>query len=614
MKKVLAWLLVLSLTVVISIGVTLAYLTDTDEDVNVMTLGNVMIDQLEYERADVETANDNAQVQEFHNNKPLYPAVTDNGFDYTPGATVVDWKQIGKDGYTTQIWDPEKINNELDKMVFVKNKGSYDAYVRTVFAFEAGNYGTATELLEAIHMNLNETDFHWTWMETPVEIPNAEGTENTKYFIAVATYDHILAPGALSEISLSQIALDKSATNEDVEAFGETYQILVKTQAIQADGFRNELLPEHENAQTALDAGFGAVQNALPFENDNPYRGTDLRTALHHYQGDPSNVITQKITKVVFGRNKDYPEIIDNYKATLVDVGQDVKINIYYVGDSGTYNVYFLSDSPIYAPEDSASLFAGMTALTEVDTSNLDMSRTNTMRRMFSGDTNLRTVNAGNWDTSNVTSMNGLFMNCQSLQELDVSGWDTSKVTDMYAMFYACRSLPTLDVSEWNVGNVTNMEFTFSGCEQFTTLNVADWDVSEVTSFDAFLQSVRKADTMKLEYLDVSKWDTGKCLNYDRMFFWCTQLKTLDMSSWNSENVKDMGSMFFNCSSLTTLYVSERWSTASLTYSAGMFSGCSKLVGGNGTAFAVAKVADGSYARIDTTETPGYLTYKAVTN
>ena len=72
--------------------------------------------------------------------------------------------------------------------------------------------------------------------------------------------------------------------------------------------------------------------------------------------------------------------------------------------------------------------------------------------------------------------------------------------------------------------------------------------------------------------------------------------------------------MFFNCGSLTTLYASERWSTASLTYSEGMFSGCSQLVGGNGTAFATARVTDGSYAQIDTPETPGYLTYKAAPN
>ena len=96
MKKVIAWLLVLTLTAAVSIGATLAYLTDTEEATNVMTVGKVQIDQLEYERVDDETANENADVQEFHDNKPLYPAVTEDGFDYTPGDSYVDWEQIGK--------------------------------------------------------------------------------------------------------------------------------------------------------------------------------------------------------------------------------------------------------------------------------------------------------------------------------------------------------------------------------------------------------------------------------------------------------------------------------------------------------------------------------------
>ena len=50
--------LILILAVVMSIalaaGSTMAYLQDTDEDVNVMTLGTVYINQLEYERVPTE--------------------------------------------------------------------------------------------------------------------------------------------------------------------------------------------------------------------------------------------------------------------------------------------------------------------------------------------------------------------------------------------------------------------------------------------------------------------------------------------------------------------------------------------------------------------------------
>ena len=74
MKKSIPWLLVRALTVTVSGRATPAYPTDTDEDVNVMTLGKVKIDQLEYERINDETENEDAEVQEFHDNKPLLPA------------------------------------------------------------------------------------------------------------------------------------------------------------------------------------------------------------------------------------------------------------------------------------------------------------------------------------------------------------------------------------------------------------------------------------------------------------------------------------------------------------------------------------------------------------
>ena len=357
MKKVIAWLLVLALTAAVSIGATLAYLTDTDEDVNVMTLGKVKIDQLEYERIDDETKDEDATVQEFHDNKPLYPGVYEDGFDFGTEDNYVNWEQIGKEDYTSGIWNPDEINNELDKMVFVKNKGDYDAYVRTMFAFEAGNYTTLEEFREMVHLNLNETDWTWEWTETPVTI--GEST----YFVATATYNKVLAPGALTEISLSQIALDKTATNEDVEAFGETYQILVKSQGIQADGF--------DTPDAALNEGFGVIDETnVPWENDNATKGIDLRKALHYYEGG-STKITSKVTNVVFALNSDYPQIVDAYDATLVDVDQDVPVNAYYVPNGNYYDVYFLANDDIYLPADCNCLFGSMSQLLTVDTENL---------------------------------------------------------------------------------------------------------------------------------------------------------------------------------------------------------------------------------------------------
>ena len=72
-----------------------------------------------------------------------------------------------------------------------------------------------------------------------------------------------------------------------------------------------------------------------------------------------------------------------------------------------------------------------------------------------------------------------------------------------------------------------------------------------------------------------------------------------------------MDSMFYNDSALETITVSGRWSCAELMYDSLMFFGCTKLVGGNGTAYSSGHMKrDMGYAHIDTDGNPGYFTGK----
>ena len=581
MKKVLAWLLVLALTAAISIGATLAYLTDTDEDVNVMTLGNVKIDQLEYERVDDETANDKAEVQEFHDNKPLYPAITENGFDYTPGGSYVDWEQIGKDGYTSEIWNPDSINNELDKMVFVKNKGTYDAFVRTVFAFEAGNYTTLAQFKSMVHMNLNESHYAWEWVETPVEIPNAEGG-TTKYFVATATYNKILAPGALTEISLSQIALDKTATNADVEAFGETYQILAKSQGIQADGFNNAIM--------ALNDGFDVIDaRNIPWEIDAPVVGADVRTALKYLNADPTGTdITAKVTKVVFGLNSDHPEIVNGYEGILTSVDQDVPVHTYYVPNGSNYDVYMLSNSDIYLPKDSSRLFSEMSKLTTVDTSNLSTARAELMNHLFFKCSALTDVDVSGFDTSKVTTMKSLFNACSKLTGVDVSKWDVSNVKDMSYMFRACNAMTEIDLSNWDVSGVQNMEYMFSFSEKLQKVDTTGWNTKSVTSTKGMFMNCYKLE----EIIGAGEWDLSNNTNMYYMFQNNNSLEYIDVSNWNCSNVTDMQGVFYNCKKLKTVEGLENWDTSSATTMYCLFSKCAALADADVSNFKTGNVED----------------------
>ena len=82
---------------------------------------------------------------------------------------------------------------------------------------------------------------------------------------------------------------------------------------------------------------------------------------------------------------------------------------------------------------------------------------------------------------------------------------------------------------------------------------------------------------------------------------------------FNTSAVVNTEQMFENCSALETIYVGDGWDMSKVTSSGSMFSNCSELVGGNGTVYNSSK-RDASYARVDTPETPGYLTYKAPAN
>jgi len=67
--------------------------------------------------------------------------------------------------------------------------------------------------------------------------------------VLIFTYTNPLAAGETTIPSLKQVYLDKAADNQHVQAFGDTYDIIAVSQAIQIDGFGD--------AASALNEGFG---------------------------------------------------------------------------------------------------------------------------------------------------------------------------------------------------------------------------------------------------------------------------------------------------------------------------------------------------------------------
>lgn len=280
MKKIIAIVLAIVLVAGLSIAGTLAYLQDDDYAENTMTTGNVYIEQLEYQRVmdangslveGVEGTDFNAdygitrsyKLEEFKQNKPALPAVYNNGEDATESYDDFQqlWNGVGAPG-SNEIFD-DTMKNVVDKFVFVENTGNTSAYFRTIIAVE-----TPEGVQGKIHLNMNDNIRY----DYNCELDGRQGLNNmtklpvvingTHYRVYVALHTEALAPDAISRPSFMQAYLAPTTTNEDCALFGDTWDILTLSQAVQAAGF--------DNAQTALDAAFGEVteENVLTWFAD----------------------------------------------------------------------------------------------------------------------------------------------------------------------------------------------------------------------------------------------------------------------------------------------------------------------------------------------------------
>lgn len=235
-KKVLLMCISLVLTAVIAIGGTIAYLSDTKSDVNVMTLGNVYIKQLEEERVDrTKLPTTEGNLKDFEQNKALFPAVFEG--------SSIPWDTESE---ADQAWKIVDRYNEgvIDKFVTVKNVGNTAAYVRTIIAYEGDTvYGPLGDYIHVVNNTTNVSPaISCEWIEN-VEI------EGTIYTVAVYTYPKALVAGQTSVPSLKQVYMNKAADNDVIAYYGDTYDILVISQAVQAAGF--------PDAKTALNEAFG---------------------------------------------------------------------------------------------------------------------------------------------------------------------------------------------------------------------------------------------------------------------------------------------------------------------------------------------------------------------
>ena len=318
----------------------------------------------------------------------------------------------------------------------------------------------------------------------------------------------------------------------------------------------------------------------------------------------------------------------NNVETIDVSEAKDESIKAYY--DNGTIYLYTML-SKVILNKSSDNLFRYLAKVTEIDTKSFDTTNVTNMSYMFDWCSSLTSLDVSNFDTANVTDMGRIFNCCTSLTSLDVSNFDTSNVTDTSGMFSGCSSLTSLDVSKFDTSNVTNMSYMFDWCSSLTSLDVSNFDTSNVTDMTAMFSDcnsltsldLSKFDTSKvtnmrwifygctsLTSLDVSNFDTSNVTDMDYMFYYCRSLTSLDVSNFDTSKVTDMSGMFNHCYELKTIYASNKFNTSQVSDSINMFFNCTSLVGGAGTTYNYS-YTDKTYARIDSSSTPGYFTSKA---
>ncbi|MBR4546327.1 MAG: S8 family serine peptidase [Oscillibacter sp.] len=171
-----------------------------------------------------------------------------------------------------------------------------------------------------------------------------------------------------------------------------------------------------------------------------------------------------------------------------------------------------------------------------------------------------------------------------------------------YAKWYANRA----DIQKVTFAESVKPASTalwFYGCQNLSEVRgLQNLDTSEVTDMSQMFSRCASLRT-----LDLSALDTRKVAGMKSMFFSCANLTELDLTGWDTKNVTDARDMFAGCAALKTVYASGSFSTEKMSESAGMFQGCTAILGGQNTPYDSAHT-DKAYARIDGgASKPGYF-------
>ncbi len=236
---------------------------------------------------------------------------------------------------------------------------------------------------------------------------------------------------------------------------------------------------------------------------------------------------------------------------------------VYVWQDAEASKIYWWSEA--YQPKfnaNSASMFASLTKLTNIDLTDLNASTATNLSNLYKGDTALVSTNITAQDTSNVTNMNSMFMNT-GFTELSLEGLETNNVTDMANMFNGAKNITTLDTTPLNTEKVTTMSAMFANTTALDSINLTDFDTSSVTNMSSMFSA------SGISSINLASFDTTNVTNISSMFKSTTNLATVDLSPLEVQSVTTMASLFEG-SGITSINVAPL-ATESVTDMSAMF-------------------------------------------
>lgn len=209
-KKIISLALVIGLLAIAIAGGTLAYFTDTDEADNVMTIGNLKIQQIEYERKENADGKKTEELQLFTQNQKVFPAVYhEEGKD----DGITDPQSTALTVNNCTISSPN-IPNYVDKIVTVGNLGNSDAYVRTIIAVPATEEGAEW--------------IHWDY------VTDTDTTNNNGWYVGKTLTDGAAPTDTAKRYTVDSVVIDSVTydltvfTNVNpLEPFQETGPMMV---------------------------------------------------------------------------------------------------------------------------------------------------------------------------------------------------------------------------------------------------------------------------------------------------------------------------------------------------------------------------------------------------